>query len=44
MNNEKKIVTWEMFEKYHEQLVKYFTGGDNSILEEIFADEESNEE
>lgn len=32
--DEKKIVTLEMFEKYHEQLINYITERDGLVLEE----------
>lgn len=32
--DEKKFVTLEMFEKYHEQLMKHITGSDGSTQEE----------
>lgn len=31
--DEKKFVTLEMFEKYHEQLMKHITGSDGLTLE-----------
>ena len=31
--DEKKFVTWEMFEKYHEQLMAYIGMHDDLILE-----------
>lgn len=30
--NEKKYVTWEMFEKYHESLMKYIRFHDELVL------------
>lgn len=30
--DEKKLVTWEAFKKYHEQLVGYIEDGDGLIL------------
>jgi ribosomal protein S27AE len=30
--NEKKFVTWEMFEKYHENIMKYIKMHDDLIL------------
>lgn len=33
--DEKKFVTLEMFEKYHEQLMRHITGNDGLTQEEI---------
>ena len=33
--DEKKIVTWEMFKKYHEHLVGVIDEGDGAILEDL---------
>ena len=41
--NEKKLVTWEAFEKYHEHLVGYIEDGDG-ILNDLLASEEDIEE
>lgn len=38
--DEKKIVTLEMFKKYHENLMGYIENGDGLILEDLIADEE----
>lgn len=32
--NEKKLVTWEMFKKYHEHLVGYIGENDGLILDD----------
>lgn len=42
--DEKKIVTWEMFKKYHEQLMGTIDEGDGLILEDLVAEEEAEEE
>ena len=43
--DEKKIVTLEMFKKYHEHLMNYIENGDGINLEDIILeDEESVEE
>lgn len=43
--DEKKIVTWEMFKKYHEQLMGYIEDADGLILEdELFEEEDTGEE
>lgn len=39
--NDKKIVTFEMFKKYHEHLMGYIENGDGINLEEILEDEEN---
>ena len=41
--DEKKIVTWEMFKKYHEQLVGAIDEGDGLILEDLVAEVEEEE-
>ena len=41
--DEKKIVTWEAFKKYHEQLVGYIEDGDG-ILNDLLVSEEDAEE
>lgn len=41
--DEKKIVTWEMFKKYHEQLVGYIEDGDGIVIEDLVAEEETEE-
>lgn len=41
--NEKKIVTWDMFKKYHEQLVGYIEDGDG-VLDDLVTEEEVEEE
>ena len=38
--DEKKIVTWEMFKKYHEQLMGTIDEGDGLILEDLVAEVE----
>ena len=43
--DEKKIVTWEMFKKYHENLMGHIEDGDGIVLDDIVSeDEEVNEE
>lgn len=42
--DEKKIVTWEMFKKYHEQLMGTIDEGDGLILEDLVVEEEVEEE
>jgi hypothetical protein len=42
--DEKKIVTWEMFKKYHEHLVGVIDEGDGAILEDLTSEEEAVEE
>ena len=42
--SEKKIVTWEMFKKYHEQLVGYIEDGDGIVIDDIITKEELEEE
>lgn len=42
-NNEKKFVTWEMFKKYHENLVGYIDENDDSTLNDGIIDEVDNE-
>lgn len=42
--DEKKIVTWEMFKKYHEQLVGVIDDGDGLILEDLTSEEEETTE
>lgn len=39
-NNEKKLVTWEMFKKYHENLVGYIDENDSLTLDEEVIDGE----
>lgn len=39
--DEKKIVTWEMFKKYHEQLVGYIGEADDLVIEDLVAEEET---
>lgn len=41
--DEKKIVTWEMFKKYHEHLVGHIDEGDDSMVEDLVADDEEEE-
>ena len=41
--DEKKIVTWEMFKKYHEQLVGYIEDGDGIVIDDIITKEELEE-
>ena len=45
MNNmdEKKFVTFEMFEKYHERLMNYIENGDGITLEDLTEDVETEE-
>ena len=42
--DEKKIVTWEMFKKYHEQLVGHIEDADDLILEDELFEEDIEEE
>lgn len=42
--DEKKIVTWEMFKKYHEQLMGTIDKGDSLILEDLVEEVEVEEE
>lgn len=44
--DEKKIVTFEMFKKYHEQLMGYIEDGDGLVLddEDILIEEYGNSE
>ena len=41
--DEKKIVTWDMFKKYHEQLVEYIEDADG-VLNDLLVSEEDAEE
>lgn len=41
--DEKKIVTWDIFKKYHEQLVGYIEDADG-ILNDLLVSEEDTEE
>ena len=41
--DEKKIVTWEIFKKYHEQLVGHIEDADGLVLEDE-TDEDTEEE
>lgn len=41
--DEKKIVTYEMFKKYHENLMNYIQYGDGINLDDIL-EEETNED
>lgn len=38
--DEKKIVTWEMFKKYHEHLVGVIDEGDGATIEDLIAEED----
>lgn len=38
--DEKKIVTWEMFKKYHEQLMGCIEDGDGIVLDDIVSEDE----
>lgn len=42
--DEKKLVTWEAFKKYHEQLVGYIEDGDGIVIDDIITKEEFEEE
>lgn len=42
--DEKKIVTWEMFKKYHEQLVGYIGEQDGLVLDDELSEEDTEEE
>lgn len=42
--DEKKIVTWEMFKKYHEQLVGHIEDADGLVLDEELFEEDTEEE
>lgn len=42
--NEKKIVTLEMFKKYHENLMNYIQNGDGINLDDILKEETSEED
>lgn len=41
--DEKKLVTWEAFKKYHEHLVEYIEDGDG-VLNDLLASEGDAEE
>ena len=41
--NEKKMVTLEMFKKYHELLMGYIKGGDDLDLDELLLEEDDEE-
>lgn len=42
--NEKKIVTWDMFKKWHEHLVGYIEDGDGILNDLLVSEEEAEEE
>ena len=42
--NEKKFVTLEMFEKYHERLMNYIVNGDGITLEDLIEEDIEAEE
>ena len=42
--DEKKIVTWDMFKKWHEQLVGYIEDGDGILNDLLVSEEEAEEE
>ena len=37
--DEKKLVTLEMFEKYHEQLMEFIKGSDDLELDDLLSEE-----
>lgn len=47
--DEKKLVTWEAFEQYHKNLMKYITGRDDLVLKDeetcrMTSEEDKNED
>ena len=38
--DEKKIVTWEMFKKYHENLMGCIEDGDSIVLDDIVSEDD----